>query len=678
MRFAELQRALVGSTLAGTAAVVGLAGNAWGGEPRDLDAAARVAATRVEVAPAEDGSLGAWLLLGPYPSSTHDEKGPKSGALDAPPPALHDVDESTLGPDAAGLHWTLASASEGPIDVKAALHARGNDLIAYAAGTVHVEKAGRYLLLVGADDGLGVFVDGVRVFARDESRPQRDDDDLVPVDLAAGDHRVLLKLHQRDSGWGFKVRLLDPRLAAPEGGYLALPGTTADDARVLAEKLSWVSVDRGLVPSLAADGYHPKLTVRFPEGAPRGVPLRTTVQLVGNRDKVVRLEVDAGEVPLDARGASELFVTLPVIAAPADADLTYEVSVAGRVVKAAFSPRARIRNAVAHANRALAALPEEAPWLLPGSLDSVVYLEERVATFASHSDGDLDAQQADASELDTLASDIDRKADPYAHRTGAMRRALVAPFDGKAAPFGLYVPRSFRPGALRRYPIIVALHGLNGRPMAMIRYLFGNDDPARENEWEDRHLGILPPLDAFVVTPNGYGNTMYRDLGEDDVLRVLGWALSRYPIDPARVSITGMSMGGIGAASVPLHHPGIFAAAEPLCGYHSYFVRRDIAGHPLRPWERLLAEERSNVFWALNGQHLPFYIVHGTLDLPEENSGVLIKRYDELGYDLVHEHPPLGHNVWQTTYEGSLAPRSHARAASERRPLPDAAPARRR
>jgi len=44
--------------------------------------------------------------------------------------------------------------------------------------------------------------------------------------------------------------------------------------------------------------------------------------------------------------------------------------------------------------------------------------------------------------------------------------------------------------------------------------------------------------------------------------------------------------------------------------------------------------------------------VHGTLDQPEENSGVLIKRYEELGYSVEHEHPELGHNVWQTTYEG--------------------------
>ncbi|MCL2450818.1 MAG: hypothetical protein FWD17_17890, partial [Polyangiaceae bacterium] len=91
------------------------------------------------------------------------------------------------------------------------------------------------------------------------------------------------------------------------------------------------------------------------------------------------------------------------------------------------------------------------------------------------------------------------------------------------------------------------------------------------------------------------------------------------------------------------------AAAEPLCGYHSFFVRSDGGG--MRPWEHFLAETRSNVMWAENGQYIPLYIVHGTKDLPEENSGVLIDRYEELHFDVTHEHPELGHNVWQTTYE---------------------------
>jgi len=186
----------------------------------------------------------------------------------------------------------------------------------------------------------------------------------------------------------------------------------------------------------------------------------------------------------------------------------------------------------------------------------------------------------------------------------------------------------------------------------MLMWLFGHDDPAHGAQWEDRHpRRDLEPLEAIVVAPDGHYNAMYRDLGEDDVIRVARWAMSTYPIDPARVKVTGPSMGGIGAAACALHHPGLFAAAEPLCGYQSYFVRGDMSGRGMRPWERFIAEERSNALWAENGLYLSLYIVHGTKDLPEENSGVLIDRYTELHYAVKHEHPDLGHNVWQTTYE---------------------------
>jgi poly(3-hydroxybutyrate) depolymerase len=534
--------------------------------------------------------------------------------------------------------------------------------VGYAAGTLHLSDDAPLLLLLGADDGVRVLVDGKSTYARDESRPQRDDDDIVPLELAKGDHSLVLALHQHDAAWALHVRLLDARtLAPPKGAYLALPGTTLLDAKALAAKMSWVSVDRGLAP----DGYHPQLSVRFPEGAPRGIPLSVRARLVragpANRsawDPAVEalFDVDAGQVPSGGDGAFDLKVTLPTVGdlrAPVDdVDWNYEVRVADRTVTARFAPRRTLRAAVARTSAALAAVDRDAPWLVPGSLESVRHEYDRVVSFGSHSDGDLEGELDEAKELDALARALEQKNDPYKDRTGPMRRAYLSPIDAELAEFGLYVPSSYLPGNHRRYPLVVGLHGLNGRPMAMIRYLFGFDDPKKENEWEDRHLGALPPLDAFVVTPHTHGNTMGRDMGEDDVMRVVDWAEKTYPIDPDRVTITGMSMGGIASAAVALRHPDRFAAAEPLCGYHSYFVRRDVAGHPIRPWERILAEERSNVSWAYNGEHLPLFIVHGTLDLPEENSGVLIKRYQDLGYSVEHEHPVLGHNVWQTTYEG--------------------------
>jgi poly(3-hydroxybutyrate) depolymerase len=374
-------------------------------------------------------------------------------------------------------------------------------------------------------------------------------------------------------------------------------------------------------------------------------------------------DVSGGDVPLDASGVGELAIGLPSLVGPElatleDTELGFDVRVAGRSLRLPFYPRRAVRDAVARADRALAAVDRDADrsWLFEGSKESVEHLRDRLVAFVAHGDSDVDAQTADARELDELATSLEARTDPYARRSGAMRRAYRSPADGLPSEFGLYVPPAFTDGDAKpdkTYPLIVALHGMNGFPMTMLRWLFGFDDPGKDAVWEDRHpVAQLPRLDAFVVAPDGHGNAMYRDLGEADVMRVVEWAMRRYPIDPARVTITGPSMGGIGTAAIAFRYPSVFAAAEPLCGYHSYWIRRDIAGLPMRPWERVLADERSNTSWAYNGLHIPLYIVHGTKDLPEENSGVLVEKYKALGYAEKDEHPDEGHNVWQKTYEG--------------------------
>ncbi|HEY8075139.1 MAG TPA: prolyl oligopeptidase family serine peptidase, partial [Labilithrix sp.] len=539
-------------------------------------------------------------------------------------------------------------ASEGAIDLKSALEASGSDLVAYAAGTLHVERAGRYLLLLGVDDGVRVSIDGRAVYTRDEARPVREDDDIVTLDLTAGDHDVLLKLHQRDGAWAFRARIVDATLGVPLGEYVKLPGTNADDARTLASAMSLVSIDRVFDASSDPPRYRPKLTVRYAEGAPRGVPLPVNARLA-KADETI-FDVQAGGVPVGASGAGELVVTLPSIAPPG-ATASLDVVVAGRAIHASFPSRPATEQALVRATRALAKTPDSASWLAPASRVSVEYLTKRLAGLVARGDLDLEAQADEARELDRLAAALEASTDPYARATGPMRRAMSSSADGEPTEFGLYVPPWYKPDSKRKFPLIVALHGLNGYAMGMMRWLFGGDDPKKDQAWEDRHVGTLPPVDAFVVTPQAHGNTLYRELGETDVMDVVRWAMKTYPIDETRVTITGPSMGGIGSASIPFHFPNVFAAAMPLCGYHSYLIRRDVAGHPIRPWERFLAEERSNVLWAENGEHLPLFIVHGTEDKPEENSGVLIERYEKLNFSIKHEHPDAGHNVWQQTYE---------------------------
>ncbi len=630
----------------------------------------------VRIGPSADGHLGAWLLLGPYRSASHGVRHHAPSALATPPP---DVDEAALTPSlgAAGPtqrgddtpHWILAASGEGAIDVRHALEhggvlpdgapppprrsrrstsPRDKDLVAYAAGTLHLARAAKVYLLLGSDDGVRVTVDGKVVLTREEARPQRDDDDTIPLDLAAGDHPVRLKLHQRDGAWSFRLRILETTsLDPPPGEYLSLPGAGPDLARALAAEMSWVSVDRGMTDT----GYAPRLRVRFPEGLPLGVPLRVRARLESGKSTL--FDVDAGEVP---RAASELVVALPRLSGKDLLEVEhhasdFKVQVAGRDVEAHLYTRSFFRVAVQRADEALRELRKAPPaWLGQDTLESVQNTRDRIVHFVDRGDPDLGATLLEARELLSDASMLKKGHDPFVDRTGPLRMAYRSPTDGGLSEYALYVPPSYKPGTSRRYPLVVTLHGLNGKGMAMLRWFFGGDVAGKPSAWEDRHVESLPELDAFVVSPTAYGNSMYRDLGEDDVVRVMDRVMARYPIDPDRVTMTGASMGGIGAAAIPFRYPDRFAAAEPLCGYHSYFVRRDFIGRPIRPWEHVVAAERSNSEWAYNGWGIPLYVVQGKKDWPQTNSGVLIDEYHKLHYSIIDEHPDLGHNVWRTTY----------------------------
>jgi poly(3-hydroxybutyrate) depolymerase len=601
-----------------------------------------------------NGVIGSWLVAGPLQRG----RGPDDASL---VPRL----DKPLAGDAGAPVWRMATSHAGVLDLAAALDVRaGPPCLALAGGVLHVDRPGKHVLLLGVDDAVTVLVDGKRVFEREQARVRRDDEDLVELDLSAGKHVLVLALQRFGRHWGLRARILDATSNAPVGGW-SLPGTNAVEARDAAPEMVKVSLDRGVGPA----DYRPTLTVGLGEGFPLGVALEVRARLVpagGGHDPV--FDVDIGRIsgrPNDPFPPAPLSLPTLRAAEVEDHDWTVQVVLGARTVDFPFHPRRAVREALEHTTVALASAGS-ASGASTESLESVSFLRDRLASFAARGDGDVSAQLNDARELDELSTWLDQGVDPYVPnsadggrepgdvrrrwRTGPMRRAYRSPVDGHPSEFAVYVPPDFDPK--RTYPLIVALHGMNGYPMQMLMWLFGHDDPTHDGAWEDRHpLRDLEPLEAVVVAPDGHFNSMYRELGEDDVMRVVDWAIATYPIDPARVSVTGPSMGGIGAAACALHHPDRFAAAEPLCGYQSYFVRSDIAGRSLRPWERFIAERRSNVFWAENGLHIPLYIVHGTKDLPEENSGVLIDRYEELHYDVEHEHPDLGHNVWQPTYE---------------------------
>ncbi|HEX4447027.1 MAG TPA: hypothetical protein VH044_09830, partial [Polyangiaceae bacterium] len=154
------------------------------------------AETEAHLALSSDGHIGAWLVAGPFDH-------PRAPDEDGVAPRLGDATATT----ANAPRWRLASTSDGAVDIGGAIESRWY-VGAFAAGVLHVEHAGRYYLLLGVGDAVTATVDGKRVLARQEPRPEQDEDDLLALDLAAGDHPIVLALHRYGLARSLRARLL--------------------------------------------------------------------------------------------------------------------------------------------------------------------------------------------------------------------------------------------------------------------------------------------------------------------------------------------------------------------------------------------------------------------------------------------------------------------------------------
>lgn len=140
-------------------------------------------------------------------------------------------------------------------------------------------------------------------------------------------------------------------------------------------------------------------------------------------------------------------------------------------------------------------------------------------------------------------------------------KQLPAPFasrtDNLNDQFWLYLPDRYAESP-EKLPLIIYLHGSSRR---------GRDiEQVKAN-------GLPPVLDSrddfeFVVaSPQALSNYPWQvSWRPDDLILLLDHLLAEYNIDPRRVYLTGLSMGGYGTWACIAEHPDRFAAAIPICG----------------------------------------------------------------------------------------------------------------
>lgn len=185
------------------------------------------------------------------------------------------------------------------------------------------------------------------------------------------------------------------------------------------------------------------------------------------------------------------------------------------------------------------------------------------------------------------------------------------------ANYLLYLPPGYNDDTDAMWPLVIFLHGAGER---------GDDLEKVTSHGPARYIKEGKSYPFVVVAPQCPANQWW---DVDTVLALLDTTMESERIDPDRVYLTGLSMGGYGAWSVAARQPERFAAIVPICG-------------------------GGNVREAGKLKNVPVWAFHGAKDpvVPLESSKEMVAAVNETGGDArLTIYPDAGHDSWTETYE---------------------------
>jgi predicted peptidase len=190
--------------------------------------------------------------------------------------------------------------------------------------------------------------------------------------------------------------------------------------------------------------------------------------------------------------------------------------------------------------------------------------------------------------------------------------------DGKESKYVLFVPHDYKGD--KPYPIILFLHGAGERAG-------GKKQPVEVGIGSaiKKHEKDFPFL---VVIPQAEKTWQATSADAKRALAMLGEVGKEYKVDPKRVYLTGLSMGGFGTWSLAVAHPDKWAAIVPICG-------------------------SGDTKQAAKIKDIPCWCFHGDADksVKVEGSRSMIAALKEAGGSPKYtEYPGVGHNSWDRAY----------------------------
>lgn len=234
-----------------------------------------------------------------------------------------------------------------------------------------------------------------------------------------------------------------------------------------------------------------------------------------------------------------------------------------------------------------------------------------------------------------LTSALMMTASARSDETGFLDRTVRS--GGKTYRYQVYVPADWT--KRHKWPVVLFLHGAGER----------GDDGVIQTE-----VGIGTAIrrynDRFpcvVVFPQCRKGVWWNDPEmEQQALQALAAAMREFKGDSARVTLTGISMGGYGTWHLGAKLPGKFAALAPVCGGVRLPARVQPPAGFVEPADPYAATAR-----ALG--KTPVWAFHGDADnaVPVAESRNLVAALKAVGGNVRYtEYAGVGHNSWDRAY----------------------------
>lgn len=228
----------------------------------------------------------------------------------------------------------------------------------------------------------------------------------------------------------------------------------------------------------------------------------------------------------------------------------------------------------------------------------------------------------------TTTTPVNTRMQPVGEQTAVPDTASTAPFG-----YHQYIPPIASDGGNVRYPLLLFLHGSgergNGASELQAVTRHGPPKLIREGKWDaSRPFIVLSP--QLPASQDRWG--------VDSLDAFIDYAVETYRVDPDRIYLTGLSLGGHGTWMYAAAHPDRIAAAVPVAG----------DGRTIRENGRSYCDLSDVPIWAFHGDEDSVVAPRGSTEPVRE-----LKKCQSTSAPHLTLFSGVGHDSWSLVYDGS-------------------------